>query len=195
MAVLSLGINAATPELPIPGYGVTDLTWNIKVTSNGPVVQVNGTVQEVIASLSKDYPELQATIDERSAAALDVRTIVSHLALHKRDYTRCNYWPYAHTVDITRGIRDLRGVPGQPGAGPGPGNCGRVSCYAGSQIWWCNDNTSPFSLGSFSDIANAAQVIVNDCSRGGNDVSGQRFHDNNINVIVRGPEDSESGYC
>ena len=40
---------------------------------------------------------------------------------------------------IKIGIEYLRGVPGKPASGPGPGNCGRVSCWGESAIYWCND--------------------------------------------------------
>jgi hypothetical protein len=53
-------------------------------------------------------------------------------------------------------------------------------------------NNHVVELGSFSAIADGAQVIANDCKIFGYNngwvVSGQRFHDNKINVIVRGGE-------
>lgn len=33
----------------------------------------------------------------------------------------------------------LRGYPGMPELGPGPGACSRVSCSDKAAIYWCND--------------------------------------------------------
>ena len=50
-------------------------------------------------------------------------------------------------------------------------------------------NTHTVHLDNYGDIANAAQVIVNGCTRivGGKSLTnGQRFHGNKQNVVVRG---------
>ncbi|KAM5527192.1 hypothetical protein FOXYSP1_20461 [Fusarium oxysporum f. sp. phaseoli] len=57
-----------------------------------------------------------------------------------------------------------------------------------------HNNSRVVELGSFSNIADAAQLIVNSCSEwffdgsldSGWYVNGQRFHNDRINVIVRG---------
>src|SRR6187549_519178 len=46
----------------------------------------------------------------------------------------------------SEGIAYLRGVSGRPSNGPGPGNCGRVSCGYNAGIWWCNDVGTLFTL-------------------------------------------------
>lgn len=89
------------------------------------------------------------------------------------------------------GISYLKGVPGMPLEGPGPGACGRVSCGFDCGIWWCNDvrettpneclhllgdlplqvltyiclPQNPFSLvlGGFNWIADYANQIQQDC--------------------------------
>lgn len=40
----------------------------------------------------------------------------------------CGRFPTANRIDVYDGINYLRGVSGMPTNGPGPGNCGRVSC-------------------------------------------------------------------
>jgi hypothetical protein len=54
-------------------------------------------------------------------------------------YTCRGRWPECHPNPIRRGIEYLRYVQGRPRNGPGPGNCGRVSCSYNAAIWWCND--------------------------------------------------------
>jgi hypothetical protein len=51
----------------------------------------------------------------------------------------CGKWSSARSKPISNGIKYLRGLSGHPRAGPGPGNCARVSCSYQSGIWWCND--------------------------------------------------------
>ncbi|KAE8135101.1 hypothetical protein BDV38DRAFT_294917 [Aspergillus pseudotamarii] len=86
---------------------------------------------------------------------------------------------------IEEGIRYLHSVPGQPTNGPGPGNCGRVSCSYNSAIWWCNDNTSPKTLPGFYNIAQGAQVVINQCDPTGVYVSGEENHADKWRAVVR----------
>lgn len=82
----------------------------------------------------------------------------------------------------------LRRVPGKPTNGPGPGNCGRVSCSWNTGIYWCNDNKEAKTLDSFGDIADGAESIARWCSYVSGAVSlcrGQNFYEDGWNVIVR----------
>ncbi|GAB1205198.1 hypothetical protein APSETT445_003869 [Aspergillus pseudonomiae] len=186
----------ALDESPIPGYGVQEPSWEVETTPGGPKMILNGTVQQVHAQLL----EINPNYDDEFAAVLEKRETT---VLDKRDDIKCNNWPKARRGDIEAGIKHLRGVSGQPSNGPGPGNCGRVSCSWGAAIWWCNDvslvasciqalyshfeqNTFTKVLPSFNNIADGAQVILNNCQRGGVKLSGQDFHSDNWNVIVRG---------
>ena len=81
-----------------------------------------------------------------------------------------NQWGVASTDRIIDGIAYLRSVTTQPSWGPGPGNCGRVSCSWNSAIWACNEHTTEFTLPNFGLVADCAQLIVNFCS----------FSDNNF---------------
>ncbi|KAH8896360.1 hypothetical protein GQ53DRAFT_778975 [Thozetella sp. PMI_491] len=104
----------------------------------------------------------------------------------KRDSTLCGNFGLADKGRIQEGITYLRGLNGAPRNGPGPANCGRVSCSYNAAIWWCNDNTTPKTLDGWNPIADGAQNIINDCAPAASQVSGQRFHDDLWNVIVRG---------
>ncbi|KAL4885944.1 hypothetical protein BJY04DRAFT_179578 [Aspergillus karnatakaensis] len=96
-------------------------------------------------------------------------------------------WDRAGREAINNGIDYLRGVPGQPVAGPGPGACARVSCSYNSAIWWCNDDPAGKTLASFGSIADGARHISLNCNTGGFNgvLSGQVFHHTGWNVIVR----------
>ncbi|EWZ00977.1 hypothetical protein FOYG_00683 [Fusarium oxysporum NRRL 32931] len=107
-------------------------------------------------------------------------------------YTCRSRWPECHPAPIVRGVEYIRYVQGKPKNGPGPGNCGRVSCSNNAAIWWCNDNASSKTLNGFGSIAGGAEYINNKCTRWGwqnggyrSFVSGQVFHSTKWNVIVR----------
>jgi len=70
-----------------------------------------------------------------------------------------NQWDPADIEQIAMGIQYLSGLAGKPGNGPGPGNCGRVSCSWGASIWWCNDV-------SISNLPSSLHVTVDraDCT-------------------------------
>jgi hypothetical protein len=193
-AVLSIAVAVGVAlEAPLPGYGVEEVLWQVQSHPGKPHITLNGTVEEVYSQLLEINPNYETdfgTIDQRVERLkrddypVEVTTPRD---LTKRDNTVC--WNFQATIvwPINSGITYLRGVPGQPTNGPGPGNCGRVSCSYESAIWWCNDNPTPKTLPSFNTIADAAQTILNDCitwkSIG---ISGQRFHDDKWNAVVTG---------
>ncbi|KAI0489664.1 hypothetical protein F4859DRAFT_509250 [Xylaria cf. heliscus] len=96
---------------------------------------------------------------------------------------------FASVFHIREGIAYLHNIHGNCTNGPGPGNCGRVSCSYGSGIWFCNDNPYPMSVpcSMFGDLA---WDIVEKCYAFGNfptdSVYGQAFDPANWNVIVAG---------
>lgn len=109
-------------------------------------------------------------------------------SLNKRD-TSCGGLGNAQKIAIQKGIIHLRTVNGRPSNGPGPNNCGRVSCSDNSAIWWCNDNDNTKVLGSFNNLADSAQVILNACFKSGALLGGgQEDHTDKWRGIVK--EDS-----
>lgn len=129
----------------ITGYGIEDFTWQIETTPGGPKVNVSGTIESVYSQLTKINPKF---VDEYPP--IEVNETSS--ALTKRDDILCGNWPdSAGTFAITQGISHLRGVSGVPTNGPGPGNCGRVSCSLDSAIWWCNDVSERYSQSNCSE--------------------------------------------
>ncbi|POR35430.1 Uncharacterized protein TPAR_04375 [Tolypocladium paradoxum] len=91
-------------------------------------------------------------------------------------------------------------VSGLPTNDPGPGNCGRASCSYQSAVWKCNNNASAKTLGRFNDVADGAQYVNKKCVCEVRDPywpkfnamsSGQAFHRDNWNVIIR----RDTDYC
>lgn len=99
---------------------------------------LNGTVQEIYAELIEINPtydlDFAARVTEASTSNDDGTP-----RLRKRLDVTCNIYSKALRTRIQEGITYLRGVSGRPTNGPGPGNCGRVSCSYNAAIWWCND--------------------------------------------------------
>ncbi|KAM0388309.1 hypothetical protein ACHAO7_010545 [Fusarium culmorum] len=197
LAAAPLFCNAVDPDAPIEGYGVVVPEWEVEVTPGGPTTVLNGTIEEVheeLLQLNSDWDEEYAgnstdsELTERdSGFELFARTDFSDAEYH------CGgRWPKCRTTFVNQGISYLRRTKGKPTNGPGPGNCGRVSCSFNSAIWWCNDNAKSKTLNGFGSIADGAEYINDKCTRWGwqnggygSFVSGQVFHSTKWNAIVR----------
>lgn len=101
---------------------------------------LNGTVQQVYAELLKLNPHYDADFE---ALGSGQEVPKDHLARNPPDSVHCGAEGTgrfsASVGPIREGISYLRRVGGQPVMGPGPGNCGSVSCSYDSGIYWCND--------------------------------------------------------
>ncbi|KAL4962766.1 uncharacterized protein BDV14DRAFT_99136 [Aspergillus stella-maris] len=194
-AVYSLAITNTEGEAP-HGYGIDVPEWDVEVTPGGERITLNGTVEEVRRELLTLNPRWEEdfafTVSGKDAAESDDDDglLVKRTDFYGAKYV-CRKWSNARYKPISNGIKYLRGVSGRPVAGPGPGNCARVSCSYDSAIWWCNDAKESKTLNSFGSIADGAQYVLNNCvlpSTGGTypPVNGQVFHKTHWNVIVRG---------
>ncbi|KAK4208247.1 hypothetical protein QBC37DRAFT_444034 [Rhypophila decipiens] len=177
LAVIMAQITLAV-ESPIAGYTVVDIQWDIEVAPGQREI-LNGTVQEIYSQALELNPDFEIK---------PVAPILSARSRIDRRWVNCNNWPLGNGERLQSGINYLRGVRGRPTNGPGPGNCGQVSCSWGSSIWWCNDNSTPKTLDSFNAIANSAQYILQVCPSGDGlgEYSGQNFEQGNWNTIIRG---------
>ncbi|KAJ5903360.1 hypothetical protein N7504_005743 [Penicillium tannophilum] len=169
-----------------PGYGVETLEWTVPQENGEAPLKVRGTVQDVVAELSKRDPDAAAKIIARGQEA-------HHSSLEKRatpgHYT-CQY--EASMWEMHKAQEYLAGVSGKPTNGPGPGNCGRVSCSYGTGVFWCNDATVSKTLGSFDDIRDGLTLLYLACQDNADGVGpgGQVFMDDGSwNVIARGGQD------
>ncbi|KAE8343326.1 hypothetical protein BDV24DRAFT_161763 [Aspergillus arachidicola] len=177
---------AQPDESPIEGYTIEEFSWEVETTPGGSTVVLNGTVEQVLSQLRDINPNYDAEFAipaDEVEHPVEEEATSSHLT--KRGDVKCGGYPKARRVHIEQGIKYLRGVPGKPQRGPGPGSCGQVSCSWSSAIWWCNDNTFTKVLPSFNNIADGAQLIKNTCLHGGQMFSGQDSHNDKWSTIVR----------
>ncbi|KAF2747791.1 hypothetical protein M011DRAFT_476962 [Sporormia fimetaria CBS 119925] len=183
---------------PIEGYKVATLSWEVE-TSPGHIEILNGTVQEVVAQAVKINPDFEEIVAANLNAGVSVpEEKRSEHALSKRSEVNCwprqGEWGVTPAKHIEDGISYLRGIGGKPHLLPGPGYCTRVSCSHTSAIWLCNDQNYERWLGSWNDVANSAQHIVNTCKYWAMHgtlgyyayfVKGQNFEASKWNTIVR----------
>ena len=144
-AVTAAAVDTVQPlSEGIEGDSIEPIVWEVPVFPGGENATIAGTVEEVHAELMRRNPQWDDDFPLEVAASDDLATG----GLERRNDFRgtpivCGPGTFrrgkASTYEINRGITHLRGVSGRPSRGPGPGNCGRVSCSWNSAIWWCND--------------------------------------------------------
>ncbi|KAK4197250.1 hypothetical protein QBC40DRAFT_181512 [Triangularia verruculosa] len=180
----------------VSGYAMVPISWNLPVKLDDPTgatVTVTGTIEEAIAQMEASYPGWNATFQAQlppiPADDGDGASLVSTAGLEDPAKYDCNVdYKKATTLTIVWGINYLRGVPGTAKNGPGPNNCGRVSCSWNSAIYWCNDNDDDKEL-QWNDIADAASATKNKCKYNrGHDVKGRGSMKENWNVLIRGDD-------
>jgi hypothetical protein len=153
---LALGLAQAAPQVverdsPIPGYGLVDLSWEVQVVEGQPPQILTGTVQDVHKQILAINPNFRFNPPKDRSALLASNNITARADVQGRSFDKlicCDDFYVgagADTLDIRDGVSYLDGVSGKPSNGPGPGNCGRVSCSYDAAIFWCND-VSNFSL-------------------------------------------------
>ncbi|KAJ0120861.1 hypothetical protein J7T55_015596 [Diaporthe amygdali] len=180
-------------EPPLPGYSVEVLQWEVLVSLDGQTATLNGTVQQIYQQLLKINPEYAAEIGMIkkgfTSSLTDTRRSLG-VSEVQDTWTVCGHFDPARASAIWEGIDYLYTIDGKPGSKPGPRMCGQVSCSYDSAIWWCNDNNTTKILPSYSDIAYSAKYIAGNCTYWSEEhleeqVSGQQFHSDNWNTIVR----------
>ncbi|KAF5540313.1 hypothetical protein FPHYL_12086 [Fusarium phyllophilum] len=143
-AVAPLLCNATELEAPIEGYGVVVPEWEVEITPGGPATVLNGTIEEVHEELLQLNPDWDEEYTGNSTESELTERDPSFQLFARTDFSDSEYhcggrWLKCRTTIINQGISYLRRTKGKPKNGPGPGNCGRVSCSFNSAIWWCND--------------------------------------------------------
>lgn len=136
-------------EPPIPGYGIVELSWEVTPAPGQFPVILNGTIEQVHSQLLEINPDYQTETPEKRSftqiredlVAAPTAASASTSIAHSTQIWKLNCGGYdaANTSQIQEGVNYLNGIAGQPRNGPGPNNCGRVSCSYNSAIWWCND--------------------------------------------------------
>ncbi|KAK0735738.1 hypothetical protein B0T21DRAFT_412337 [Apiosordaria backusii] len=182
-------ITFATSALALFGVAhasIVDVTWDLPINpadDKSATVSVTGTIEQAIAKMEADYPGWNATFMAQDPAS-DGTGITKHADPVKYN---CNVPgdADARRVPIGIGISYLRRVPGTAKNGPGPENCGRVSCSWNAAIIWCNNNNFEKEL-QWGQIADGAAYVVDQCSERGHDwVKGHADYADGWYVVVR----------
>ncbi|KAK0618993.1 hypothetical protein B0T14DRAFT_565892 [Immersiella caudata] len=184
-AVAALAAPLTANDSPIPGYEIVDIQWSLQAFPGGEYINVTGTVEQVVAQLTKINPDYEKNV--LAAANMTRLGADAESGLWHYLYHDCLTWPVAWTRRVWEGIMYLDGHDGVPTMGPGPAACARVSCSWDSAIWWCNDDPVELQLDVWTSVAWGAYIIYRDCRNERDDqTSGQIFYEPNWNVIVRG---------
>ncbi|CEN60995.1 hypothetical protein ASPCAL07665 [Aspergillus calidoustus] len=208
LTLFALG-TSAYPTDPLTG----DLAkWEVSPSPGAPTVILNGTVEHVYAKLlelNPNYDEDWAGVDEDdnvdgylgfdldndtddtaedTSSDVEAKTQGLHARtmqpLHPRKHLSCEASWDADQWHIKQGIKYLRKVKANPTHLPG--QCGQVSCSGDSGIYWCNfDPKRTKVLPSYNNIADGAQVILDNCKRTQNGVRGKLGHDDLWTVFVQ----------
>ncbi|KAI1323763.1 hypothetical protein F5Y16DRAFT_424697 [Xylariaceae sp. FL0255] len=177
-------------QLP-DNYTESTIEWNLPVTEGGSNYTFYGTVQEVFAKINEIRVQqgLEPHPDPLSTST-EVTYLTDSSSLSRRVYTNtiCNVGlsAAAPTERIEEGIIYLENIKGTCTNGPGPGNCGRISCSYNSAIYWCNDNPYPFTqdCSRFAAYAAEAEGTCSYNTSKGAYVRGQAFDSASFNVMV-----------
>ncbi|KAH8167122.1 hypothetical protein CIB48_g1107 [Xylaria polymorpha] len=187
---------AATKGLPSreqitnDGSGIShesSITWTGRIDEDGGPVSFMGSglqhIEEQIREIKPSFSWSRETEPgSRDSLEEDEGDILCEMAWNPQ---------FASVFHIRQGITYLRKIHGNCTNGPGPGNCGRVSCSYGSGIWFCNDNPYPMSV-PCSTFGDRAWDIIEKCYAFGNfptdSVHGQAFDTARWNIIVAGTD-------
>lgn len=125
---------------------MVEISWAVQMPA-GDTIVLNGTIQDVYSQVTDLDLAYGTELEEAAKAATRTNGATdsnesSDSSLEKRDSTICDVASLgglANEGRVEEGIAYLRTIPGYPTNGPGPGNCGQVSCSYNAAILWCND--------------------------------------------------------
>ncbi|KAK3947285.1 hypothetical protein QBC32DRAFT_271099, partial [Pseudoneurospora amorphoporcata] len=163
---------AATPAgsdlvRPSSRRATQDVVWEVQIHPGGPLVNVTGTVQDVIRYAEKINPNFRSDFaidDQPPANDSSLVARAGYVRASTVQWMDCD-WGYDAKLDlIIDGMKYLAKVPGRPSMGWNNGECAIVSCDWGATIQWCNDMGGVKTLNSYRSIANAAYDLVKYCA-------------------------------
>ncbi|KAI3337804.1 hypothetical protein F4824DRAFT_489063 [Ustulina deusta] len=161
----------------------SNITWTGRIEEDGDIMSFTGTsLQHIEAQIRDLKPDFSWSGAVEPGASSVEGDILCDLPWNP---------PFASAFHIRQGISYLRKIHGDCTNGPGPANCGRVSCSYRSGIFFCNDNPYPTSV-PCSTFGDRAWDIVQKCYSFGHfpidSVHGQVFDTDGWNVIVAGAD-------
>ncbi|KAK4647848.1 uncharacterized protein QC761_104990 [Podospora bellae-mahoneyi] len=199
-ALAALTQIAQASQAPIPGYGVVDIQFDLPIypgNATSETVPIIGTIEHAVAHMETLYPGWNESLFKLPSQRHFVYDD-SDRNIIPESFNCWGRWKGCSWSAIARGIDYLWQLPiyPMPTNGPGPGNCGRVSCSYDSAIWWCNDNDfsktvrwinisagAEYMNGAFGSFwGNKGKCV--DSDDGAWQSAGQAFYPGNFNVIL-----------
>ncbi|KAK4174394.1 hypothetical protein QBC36DRAFT_357655 [Triangularia setosa] len=176
----------------LAGYNIVPIQWELPAKAddpNGKKVTVNGTIQEAIAQMDAGYPGWHRTFEAQLHTDTNNSAPILAAAAEEPESYDCDIdGDAASQYRIGQGITYLRGLSGTAKNGPGPGNCGRVSCAYNAAIYWCNENGFEKEV-QWGQIADGGEFVYHNCStqdwQGVGKAKGQVNYKDKWNVVVR----------
>ncbi|KAG6309015.1 hypothetical protein E4U44_007384 [Claviceps purpurea] len=178
-----------------PPYAVPFVpTWDVAIEpGQDEKIILYGTIEQADAYMELHYPGWTVkyanwTATHPNPVKLGPASLPELMEVKK---VKCN-WPSYHspTRPLLRGIERLRSISKARylRSGPSPRMCAIVSCSQAGAIILCNDTDKAMkTLEHFSDLAFAAQNVVQKCVRGFRNprVSGKIFFVRGFSIIAR----------
>lgn len=136
-AALASPLGPAAAELAARGLTVHEAEWQVQAFRDGPLLQLNGTVQEVHRQLTALNPNYEADFGGNATEAGDVEARGEYWADSK---VTCGAPWYGYTErGYNEAVHYLSWHKGRPNMGAGPRQCWRVSCSWNTGVYICND--------------------------------------------------------
>ncbi|KAK0658298.1 hypothetical protein QBC41DRAFT_385833, partial [Cercophora samala] len=174
---------------PQSNYTMIDLQWDLPIlpgNASAGAISVNGTIEKAVEQMEQLYPGWNQTFHSHLQTLSPANSKASQQKEEPTGWDCDIDEKPAQEWCVLTGIKYLRGVSGIPKNGPGPNECGRVSCSYHCGIHWCNDNTFEKEV-TWDGIADGAQELIGKC--GTRDrwvkVKGRMYYKNNWNVLVK----------
>ncbi|KAK0753900.1 hypothetical protein B0T18DRAFT_484518 [Schizothecium vesticola] len=178
-----------SPPSPLANYTLIPLTWEARPYPWAPPVLIQGTIEDVVLSMLALNPQYLDNLTHHVPPPPDDEKTKTLASLDYRSHYCFGDLPLCSQTHTYMGAVYLSRLDGQPKAGPGPGECARVSCEWNSGITWCNDNDREVTLDSWRMIADAAWFIADHCTQGSErnpKTSGQIFYTTGWSTMVHG---------
>ncbi|KAL4918149.1 hypothetical protein BDW62DRAFT_68589 [Aspergillus aurantiobrunneus] len=137
-------------------------SWEVAPYPDADPIILNGTIQQVYAELQQINPNYDEDWEGVEEPEAEDDSPVLEKRSHDLECWDARRWGVSPEV-MGDGIRYLRKLHGRPYLSAGPNECFVVSCSWDSPIRWCNDDTAPRYLPSYTNIAEGVEVIMRYC--------------------------------
>ncbi|KAI1261263.1 hypothetical protein F5Y18DRAFT_431346 [Xylariaceae sp. FL1019] len=152
-----------------PNHTLSTISWTLPIIEGGEEYTFNGTIEEVYAQVNDQRAKLgfgpldDPLNDSTHTKEMEVGDILQGRSLNHTE-CRIGLLGAASSEKVLNGIKYINKLRTKCSNGPGPGNCGRISCSWNSAIYWCNDKPVASELYDCSSFAKYAQAIYDECS-------------------------------